>query len=564
MRRNLKKPVALLTAALTAASLLAGCGSSAGESTDAGAQVKETSNANEAAKTTAGDSDAEEAAAPAEVTYPLAEGGTLTYWLQLNPNVSANFTNLGETELGKAWQEQTGVTVEFQHPASGQEKEQFNLIVADGSLPDIMEWQWVKQYPGGPEKAIKDGVIIPLNDIFDQYCPNIKKYLAENPEVDKMIKTDDGNYFAFPFIRGEDKLCYTVGGFIRQDWLDELGLEVPTTVDEWHEVLTAFKEKKGAEAPLCFDWTNFKDSNPIAFAFKVGTANGTQFILDDEGKVAFAPAQEGYKEYLMTLNQWYEEGLIDRDIATLNGDQVTAKMTSDKAGASVGWAASRMQLFMTSAQQTNPEYTLVATPTPTTEKGATPEYGYVENQFPDVAAAITSSCKNVELAAKFLDYGYSEAGHNLFNFGIEGVSYEMKDGKAEYTDVVTNNPDGWPFAQSLAKYIRANYNGPFIQDLNYLEQYLQLPTVKECPSVWAVPDARKHTVPNITPTQDESKELATITNELGTYVAEMSLKFIFGTESFDNWDNYIETLNGMKLDRALEIENAALERYNAR
>ena len=564
MRRNLKKPVALLTAALTAASLLAGCGSSAGESTDAGAQVKETSNANEAAETTAGGSDAEEAAAPAEVTYPLAEGGTLTYWLQLNPNVSANFTNLGETELGKAWQEQTGVTVEFQHPASGQEKEQFNLIVADGSLPDIMEWQWVKQYPGGPEKAIKDGVIIPLNDIFDQYCPNIKKYLAENPEVDKMIKTDDGNYFAFPFIRGEDKLCYTVGGFIRQDWLDELGLEVPTTVDEWHEVLTAFKEKKGAEAPLCFDWTNFKDSNPIAFAFKVGTANGTQFILDDEGKVAFAPAQEGYKEYLMTLNQWYEEGLIDRDIATLNGDQVTAKMTSDKAGASVGWAASRMQLFMTSAQQTNPEYTLVATPTPTTEKGATPEYGYVENQFPDVAAAITSSCKNVELAAKFLDYGYSEAGHNLFNFGIEGVSYEMKDGKAEYTDVVTNNPDGWPLAQSLAKYIRANYNGPFIQDLNDLEQYLQLPTGKECPSVWAVPDARKHTVPNITPTQDESKELATITNELGTYVAEMSLKFIFGTESFDNWDNYIETLNGMKLDRALEIENAALERYNAR
>ena len=100
--------------------------------------------------------------------------------------------------------------------------------------------------------------------------------------------------------------------------------------------------------------------------------------------------------------------------------------------------------------------------------------------------------------------------------------------------------------------------------MNYLEQYLQLPAVKECPSVWAVPDARKHTVPNITPTQEESKELATITNELGTYVSEMSLKFIFGTESFDNWDKYIETLQGMKLDRALEIENAALERYNAR
>lgn len=557
MRKCFRKPVAVLAAMATVASLLAGCGSKTGGTSSTGGETKETSKAAE------GSSNAN---AGGEVSYPLADGGELTYWLQLNTNASANFTNLGETELGKALQEQTGITIKFQHPAAGadQAKEQFNLIVADGNLPDIMEWQWVKMYPGGPEKAIKDGVIIPLNDIIDQYCPNLKKYLTENPDVDKMIKTDDGNYFAFPFIRGEDKLRYTVGGFIRKDWLDELGLEVPTTVDEWHTVLTALKEKKGTEAPISFDWANFKQSNPIAFAYKVGAANSTWFILDDGGKVAFAPAQAEYKDYLMTMNQWYQEGLIDKDIATLNGDQVTAKMTSDKSGASVGWAASRMQVFMTSAQKTNPDYLLVPTPIPTLEKGAAPEYGYMENKFPDVAAAITSSCKNVELAARLLDYGYSDAGHNLFNYGIEGVSYEMKDGKAVYSDLVMNNPDGWPLAQSLSKYIRANYNGPFVQDLNYLEQYLQLPTVKDCPSVWEVPNAGKHTVPNITPTQEESKELATITNELNTYVDEMTLKFIFGTESFDKWDHYIQTLKDMKLDRALEIENAALARYEAR
>ena len=557
MRKCFRKPVAVVAAMATVASLLAGCGSKTGGTSSTGGETKET------AKAAEGSSNAD---AGGEVSYPLADGGELTYWLQLNTNASANFTNLGETEFGKALQEQTGITIKFQHPAAGadQAKEQFNLIVADGNLPDIMEWQWVKMYPGGPEKAIKDGVIIPLNDIIDQYCPNLKKYLAENPDVDKMIKTDDGNYFAFPFIRGEDKLRYTVGGFIRKDWLDELGLEVPATVDEWHTVLTAFKEKKGTEAPISFDWANFKQSNPIAFAYKVGAANSTWFILDDGGKVAFAPAQAEYKDYLMTMNQWYQEGLIDKDIATLNGDQVTAKMTSDKSGASVGWAASRMQVFMTSAQKTNPDYLLVPTPIPTLEKGVEPEYGYMENKFPDVAAAITSSCKNVELAARLLDYGYSDAGHNLFNYGIEGVSYEMKDGKAVYTDLVMNNPDGWPLAQSLSKYIRANYNGPFVQDLNYLEQYLQLPTVKDCPSVWEVPNASKHTVPNITPTQEESKELATITNELNTYVDEMTLKFIFGTESFDKWDNYIQTLKDMKLDRALEIENAALARYEAR
>ena len=67
-----------------------------------------------------------------------------------------------------------------------------------------------------------------------------------------MIKTDDGHYYVFPFVRGDEALCHTIGPMLREDWLEELGLEVPTTIDEWHTVLTAFKEKKGASAP--FTW----------------------------------------------------------------------------------------------------------------------------------------------------------------------------------------------------------------------------------------------------------------------------------------------------------------------
>ncbi len=181
-----------------------------------------------------------------------------------------------------------------------------------------------------------------------------------------------------------------------------------------------------------------------------------------------------------------------------------------------------------------------------------------------MGAAITSSCENVELAARFLDYGYSEEGHNMFNFGTEGVSYNWEGDHAVYTEEITANPDGWPIAQALGKYIRGNYNGPFVQDMNYLEEYLQLPTVKECPTTWAVETAAEHTMPNVTPTQEEADELATIHNEINTYVDEMVLKFIFGTESFDSWDTYLETLNNMGLPRAIEIQKAALERYNAR
>lgn len=407
-------------------------------------------------------------------------------------------------------------------------------------------------------------MIIALNDVIDQYCPNLKKYLEENPDIDRMVKTDNGTYFAFPFIRGEERLCFTVGSFLRQDWLDELGLAVPTTIDEWHDVLVAFKEKKGASAPLCYDYINFKGSNPFAFAYGVGTANNSSFVLDENGEIAYAYARDSYRDYLTTMNQWYQEGLIDADFATLNGDQVTAKMTTDQAGASVGWAASRMQLFMTTAQAENPDYLLVPAPQPAAKAGETPLYAYAENRFPDVGAAITGSCENVEPAARFLDYSYSEEGHNLFNFGTEGVSYNWEGDRAVYTETITDNEDGWPIAQALAKHIRANYNGPFVQDLNYLEQYLQLETAKLCPETWGVATAREHTMPPVTPTEEESKELATIMNELGTYVDEMALKFIFGTESLDNWDNYIRTLENMNLSRALEIEKGALERYNAR
>lgn len=574
MRKKSTKLLALLTAGITAASLLAGCGSGSSDSAGTTDQAQETDQAQteDAASTDAASADNAEDTAAEDTSadtsaeagvYPLAEGGTLTYWLQLNPNVSANFTNLGDTELGKNWQANTGVTVEFQHPAAGQENEQFNLMVADGNLPDVIERGWVNNYPGGPEKAISDGVIIALNDVIDQYCPNLKKYLSENPDIDRMVKTDNGTYFAFPFIRGEDGLCYTVGSFIRKDWLDDLGMEVPTTIDEWHDVLVAFKEQKGAVAPLCYDNANFKYSNPFAFAYGVGMSS-SKFILDDNGEVVYAPAQEGWKEYLTTMHQWYEEGLIDADIATLTGDQVTAKMTTDQAGASVGWAASRMQLFMTTAQQENPDYLLVPAPQPAAKAGETAVYAYKENNFPDVGAAITGSCKNVELAARFLDYGYSEEGHNLFNFGTEGVSYNWEGDTAVYTETITKNEDGWPIAQALAKYIRANYNGPFVQDMNYLEQYLQLETAKLCPTTWGVETAKDHTLPPITPTEEESKELATITNEIDTYMEEMMLKFIFGTESLDNWDNYIQTLEGMNLQRAVEIERAAYERYNAR
>lgn len=551
MKRQLKKATALVMAASIAAGLT-GCG---------GGKTEET----QVPKETAAAGETVAAGEAKEFSYPMEKGEPIQYWVEPTNTVTANFANLGDTPFAKGLMENTGVDIEFLQPPQGQGKEQFSLIIADGDLPDIMEYNWIADYPGGPEKAIRDGVILPLNDIMDQYCPNLKKYLEENPEIDRAVKTDDGNYYCFPFIRGEDDLRNTIGLMLRADWLEELNLEVPETIDEWHTVLTAFKEQKGCNAPLTFEYTNnqYLGANPFVAAFDTHYS----FYIGSDDKVHFGAAEEGYKKYLETMNQWYEEGLLDADIATMKNDQVAAKITNGNAGASLGQAGSRMGTWLVAAQKTNPEYDLVAAPQPSTEKGKKAEFGHVELAYAGRSSAcITTSCEDVERAARLLDWAYSEEGHMYYNFGTEGESYTMEDGQPVYTDQILHHPEGWPVSQAMSAYIRGCYNGPFVQDSRYLEQYYTMDQQKVTPKVWgsASSNGAAHVMPPVTPTSDESKEFSTIINQVNTYRDEMTLKFIFGDVEISEFDDYVNNLKKMGLDRALEIQNAAYERYKAR
>lgn len=101
-------------------------------------------------------------------------------------------------------------------------------------------------------------------------------------------------------------------------------------------------------------------------------------------------------------------------------------------------------------------------------------YGFRNTKFFDGGIAIGGTCKDPVLAAKVLDYGYSEDGYMMFNFGKEGISYTMEDGKPVYTDIIKNNEDGWPVGQAMAKYIMACYNGPFVQSGDYQLQYFNI------------------------------------------------------------------------------------------
>ena len=179
--KKIKQATALAAAAALSATMLAGCGGST-EGT-----------ASTATETASSASTAAESGNAGEFTYPMATGHSITYWCNLNENIGSYYKDMGETPFGKGLMENTGVDITFLHPPTGGQDEQFNLLVADGDLPDVMEYHW-QNYPGGPEKAISDGVIVSLNDIIDQYCPNLKAYLDANPEIARQCRTDDGQH----------------------------------------------------------------------------------------------------------------------------------------------------------------------------------------------------------------------------------------------------------------------------------------------------------------------------------------------------------------------------------
>ena len=208
---------------------------------------------------------------------------SITYWTAMNGNVSPVVQNYAEVEYYKQLKEKTGVAIEFLHPPVGQESEQFKLLIASRKdLPDVIQAQWLSEYPGGPEKAVKDGIIIPLNDYLD-LAPNYKAAMEANPEMFKQCKTDEGTIYAFQGLNQSDTKAFS-GLVLREDWLEELGLEAPETIDEWETVLRAFKDQKGVEAPLSIKALDLSNAlNLFNAAYEVGI----DFYLDDNGDVQY-------------------------------------------------------------------------------------------------------------------------------------------------------------------------------------------------------------------------------------------------------------------------------------
>lgn len=469
------------------------------------------------------------------------EKAKLTYMLNFTDSSALGINDFNQTEFAKQLMKNTDIEIEFYNYET---QDEIVVLFASGDTPDILEANWMR-FDGGPDHMIRSGQILKLNDIFSTYSPNLYGYLQENPEVDKLIKTREGNYYAYPFLRGDKRLLTYSGPLMRKDWLDELQLDVPETVDEWYNVLCAFRDEKNAKYPFI---VGMKES---LFPFFGAYDAWPQFYYKD-GEVKHGVWNKNYPAVLKLLSQWYKEELLDSHLL-ISGernsmDNATNYILSGKSGATVGLAGYTLGYYLNVMEGVNQTFNVEPVPYPVITKGETPDFAITDHYFsPDRGAAITTQCNDVVTAARLLDYAYGEEGHMLFNFGILGKSYKVENNEPIFTDEILNNPNHISVRSIIKMYSRVSYGGPYIQDFRALEQYYSWPSQKKTFEVWEN-NMDLHKPPIAYPDVRESG-LLVLEDAISHYIIEQQVAFITNTRPISEYSMFLKELEDMGIDK---------------
>ena len=487
----------------------------------------------------------------ADFNYPIETDETLQHWYV---DYTAGKVKREEAPLYQEIARQTGVEVEYVPVSPSVAQEQFNLLLASGNIPDIVTYDWIG-IPGGAQAAVDGGHILRLNDLIDDYMPNLKAYLEEDPSRDKQAKNDEGNYCFVPAFRGDPELLTYTGPIVRKDWLDDLGLVIPETIDQWYTMLKAFQEQKGADAPFVCSSEYLTMFISGAYPVSLGGYSDDCYLVD--GKVVYGPIQPSFKEAVRVLSKWYEEGLIDPNIASVDSNAINSKMTNGQSGASIALAGGGMGTWLANMQGVDPNYNLVGTKYPVVNEGDTPYLGQLDNTMMNSCQGISANTKNPALVARYMDFYFSEEGIRLFCFGQEGVAYDLVDGNPVFKKEILEGGE-------LDKYANVN-GGTGVQQWEAYSQNLRFENQKEAIQNWGISDATEHLMPPVTFTTEESSRVTKILSDIKTYQSEMFFKFVFGVEDIETgFDAYVQQIEEMGIGQVLECKQAAYDRYNNR
>lgn len=562
----------VLSMVLAVATLLSvGCGSNSNSTSTKETSTTPTKTEVTSDETTDNKETASNQSGSKEIERTWPEGYTIKWFIR---GGTADYNNYKFHELKsiEKIEEKLGVNIEF-IVANGDNEaigNQYLLMISSGELPDVIQYLHNEAYVGGIPQLYQEGVSIELNDLIDKHMPNLQAIFEKYPEIAKDMRNNDGKYLYFQKINPMDTeyditdAAYQ-GLVMRKDWLENVGLEVPTTINEWYEVLKAFKTMdpngNGLNDEIPFDGGG-AGINLLLGAYKMG--NGA-FMDQGTDKVNYGPATQQYKAFLEEMNKWHSEGLL-QNCYDAEGKWASSKLTDEDIVADIAGAwkglANNWEKFLPEIQKRNPSAELVAVPYPKADDGiaytTNTKFSYNQRE----TTLITTDCEYPEAVAAVVDYMYSEEGSELMVWGIEGETFEKDaNGNRTLTDYGAEKIDYYDGnIQRVGLYAPASTGFPRFGMNDFYATTRSEKYLEAC-QIWGEVDKRLLYPTGITLSADEQAKIKEATGDMLDYIGQMQWKFITGQEPLSNFDAYLATLDRMGINEMIAIYQNAYDEY---
>ena len=428
-----KRFLALLLAVVMSVGALTGCGQSNGEEQQSQADDTQVS------------SEVEVAGIPEWLnpgSLPIVSEGT-EKTLRIATILGANSGEPEETWFYKYIEEAMNINLEIEYFTADNQSEYLTLMFADGDLPDIIISSGYFTTPQLVKYGVTEGQILDLAPyINEENTPNLYAIYQEHPEYKTPVTDAEGHVWSLGQIAETNDKGQITRAFINYEWIEEAGLNVPTTLDEFTNVLREFKKRGDDVYPLGGGINRLNPCNYIltALGYNTGDRNGLAVCLRDGEVVLPAADKEVWPEFLKIMNTYYNEGLIHPDFYTMDKDTIKALAASGKFG------------FMVEAPfvyTTEFNEWWGATPL-TSEFNDTPVWP-AANSVKAGNFVVSADCEEPELALAFADWFYEiNEEYMLGNyqmslngpfadqtdilFGLEGRTIDMETGAMTYLD----------------------------------------------------------------------------------------------------------------------------------
>lgn len=501
----------------------------------------------------------------AEESSPYPE--TFSIYCPLSDHIAKiGVNNYGELYVFQELEKRTGTHVEFSHPSAGADMvSQVNLMVASGSLPDVIVMGNWKGISGGLFQWYDDGVIYDLTEMIPEYMPNYYAILQSMPYGVQNVSVDGHMFYLTEF---NHNVPFS-GPIVREDWMKQLGIEeYPNTIDELMTYFELVQENDmNGNGDADDEWAisgyepMSQNFSPYDLMWPWGI---TYDFMQIDGKVTHGMLEPEFTEAITFLHDLYARGMLDPDYETQDRDALDGKFMNNMVGFEYGLQPTKMNNSMaeTSDFKATGTYNIRLTED-------SPAYVfhnlYVSKITSSCDTVITTACDEPEKVLTWFDYIYSEEGSLLMNFGIEGESFEFDENGVpyyDYTNALAKHPD--MTESDIAYLYRLQGLSAFPMQMSSdafastLHEYS-----KEGTDRWESDYDASRILPNISLTAEETEEVNDMLVDIETYVSTQLSRLVNGQVSLEEIPNIQQTLRDMGIERVIEIYQAAYDRFIA-